>query len=106
MIIRSYLRTVRTPALLRVFHGNGTLAPAPARGARPGSLQKSLTIAPIHCFSRVHTPTTTSSAVREMSVFNASRLVGKTVLITGASAGIGAVRTSGFDCDGEQGNVE
>ena len=27
-----------------------------------------------------------------MSVFNASRLIGKTVLITGASAGIGAVR--------------
>ena len=27
-----------------------------------------------------------------MSVFNASRLLGKTVLITGASAGIGAVR--------------
>lgn len=26
-----------------------------------------------------------------MSVFNASRLLGKTVLITGASAGIGAV---------------
>lgn len=27
-----------------------------------------------------------------MSVFNASRLIGKTVLITGASGGIGAVR--------------
>jgi NADP-dependent 3-hydroxy acid dehydrogenase YdfG len=27
-----------------------------------------------------------------MSVFNASRLLGKTVVITGASAGIGAVR--------------
>jgi short-subunit dehydrogenase len=27
-----------------------------------------------------------------MSIFNASRLLGKTVLITGASAGIGAVR--------------
>jgi NADP-dependent 3-hydroxy acid dehydrogenase YdfG len=26
-----------------------------------------------------------------MSIFNASRLLGKTVLITGASAGIGAV---------------
>ena len=28
-----------------------------------------------------------------MSVFNASRLLGKTVLVTGASAGIGAVST-------------
>lgn len=30
---------------------------------------------------------------RSMSVFNSSRLQGKTVLVTGASAGIGAVRT-------------
>ena len=29
---------------------------------------------------------------RSMSVFNASRLAGKTVLLTGASSGIGAVR--------------
>ena len=31
-----------------------------------------------------------------MSVFNASRLIGKNVLITGASAGIGAVRPPPF----------
>ena len=28
-----------------------------------------------------------------MSIFNATRLIGKTVLVTGASSGIGAVRT-------------
>ncbi len=28
-----------------------------------------------------------------MSVFNASRLLGKTVIVTGASSGIGAVRS-------------
>jgi hypothetical protein len=38
----------------------------------------------------------TSSDKRNMSVFNASRLVGKTVLLTGASSGIGAVRTFRF----------
>jgi NADP-dependent 3-hydroxy acid dehydrogenase YdfG len=31
-----------------------------------------------------------------MSVFNASRLAGKTVLLTGASSGIGMVRGSAF----------
>jgi hypothetical protein len=36
----------------------------------------------------------TSTDKRNMSVFNASRLVGKTVLLTGASSGIGAVRRS------------
>jgi len=38
----------------------------------------------------------TQQLARNMSVFNASRLLGKTVLITGASSGIGAVRLSQY----------
>ena len=37
-----------------------------------------------------------STSTRTMSVFNTSRLLGKTVLITGASAGIGAVRLRSY----------
>ena len=37
-----------------------------------------------------------STSIRTMSVFNTSRLLGKTVLITGASAGIGAVRLRSY----------
>lgn len=44
-------------------------------------------------FAFARTPTFTQH--RAMSVFNASRLVGKTVLVTGASAGIGAVSVAG-----------
>lgn len=41
------------------------------------------------------------TAYRSMSVFSATRLLGKTVLITGASAGIGAVRALShwLDCN-------
>lgn len=65
----------RLPALLRVTRSRASVAPYLC----PRSSFLSL----FNC-----TP------IRAMSVFNSSRLLGKTVLITGASAGIGAVRLS------------
>ena len=35
-----------------------------------------------------------------MSVFNATRIIGKTVLVTGASSGIGAVSRWSYERDG------
>lgn len=53
-------------------------------------IRRSLSHRPL--FTRFHLPSLfLPPSRRPMSVFNATRLVGKTVLVTGASSGIGAV---------------
>lgn len=42
-------------------------------------------------FTRLFSASSYPSSCRAMSVFNATRIIGKTVLVTGASSGIGAV---------------